>query len=137
MPSIAAWVDTGFLVAIFARDDRHHGSAKEFLRESHGIELHSIWPVVAEASFFLDTRAKGAMLTWLERDPIVFHELSTRDLPRMRATLRKYESLSPDFTDAALVMLAELHGISRIITVDVRDFSAYRVRGQSFERLWL
>jgi hypothetical protein len=46
--------------------------------------------------------------------------------------------LAPDFTDAALVTLASIHRINRIITVDVRDFSAYRLSdGRPFERLWL
>jgi predicted nucleic acid-binding protein len=59
-------------------------------------------------------------------------------LAAIRATLKKYRDLSPDFTDAALVTLAGIHGIDKIVTVDVRDFSAYRTRdGKSFERLWL
>jgi predicted nucleic acid-binding protein len=52
--------------------------------------------------------------------------------------LSKYLNLAPDFTDAALVTLAGIHGTNRIITVDVRDFSAYRLPdGRAFERLWL
>lgn len=138
MPSTAAWVDTGFLVALFARDDTHHESALAYLRSATDIEFHSIWPVVSEASFFLDTAGKAAMLEWLEQAPIVFHEIGIQDLPEVRATLKKYRDLSPDFTDAVLVTLAGIHGIDRIVTVDLRDFSAYRVRGKKgFERLWL
>lgn len=80
---------------------------------------------------------KGAMLEWLERGPIVFHEIGVADLPSIRATLSKYNDLAPDFTDMALVTLAGIHGIDRIVTVDVRDFSAYRIAGKgTFERLW-
>lgn len=137
MPSIAAWVDTGFLVALFARDDSYHESAVAFLREARDIEFHSLWPVVSEASFFLDGAGKAAMLEWLEQGPIVFHELGIHDLPAIRATLDKYRDLSPDFTDAALVTLAAIHAIERIVTVDVRDFSAYRIGGERpFTRLW-
>jgi predicted nucleic acid-binding protein len=138
MPSTAAWVDTGFLVALFARDDCYHDTGIAFLREANDLEFHSIWPVVSEASYFLDTAGKTAMLDWLERGPIVFHELGIKDLPEIRATLKKYRDLSPDFTDAALVTLAGIHGIDRIVTVDLRDFSAYRVKGRAgFVRLWL
>ena len=139
MPSTATWVDTGFLVALFARNDPHFTSAVEFLaKNAQRLELHSLWPVVAETCFFLDTPGKVALLDWLEREPIILHELTLAELPAIRATLRKYHDLAPDFTDAALVTLAGIYRIYRIITVDVRDFSAYRLpAGQSFERLWL
>lgn len=139
MQSIAAWVDTGFLVALFARNDAHFSSAVEFLaKNAQRLELHSLWPVVAEACFFLDTPGKVALLDWLEREPIILHELTVAELPAISRTLRKYHDLAPDFTDAALVTLADIYRINRIITVDVRDFSAYRLQdGQSFERLWL
>lgn len=139
MPSTAAWVDTGFLVALFARNDAYFTSAVEFLaKNAQRLELHSLWPVVAEACFFLDTPGKVALLDWLEYKPIILHELTVAELPAIRATLQKYHDLTPDFTDAALVTLAGKYHINRIITVDVRDFSAYRLPdGQSFERLWL
>ncbi len=138
MPNIAAWVDTGFLVGLFARNDPPHTSAVAFLANAQRLELRSLWPVVAEASFFLDTSGKIALLSWLERHGVILHELRVAALPAIRATLKKYLDLSPDFTDAALVTLAGIHGINKIITVDVRDFSAYRLPdGRAFERLWL
>lgn len=138
MPSIAAWVDTGFLVALFARDDPHHQSAVKFLAGARDLEFHSIWPVVSEAGFFLDPAGKAAMLEWLELGPILFHEIGITDLPAIRSTLKKYRDLSPDITDAVLVTFAGLHGITRIVTVDVRDFSVYRTPGgKIIERLWI
>lgn len=138
MANTAAWVDTGFLVALFAGDDRYHAAAVDFLRDAGNTEFHTMWPVISEASLFLDNAGKTAMLEWLEEGPILFHEIGLGDLAAIRATLKKYRDLSPDFTDAALVTLAGIHGIDKIVTVDVRDFSAYRTRdGKSFERLWL
>ncbi|MEA3643413.1 MAG: hypothetical protein VBE63_26285 [Lamprobacter sp.] len=125
MPNIAAWVDTGFFVALFARNDTHHHSAVQFFSDNRKLELHSLWPVVTEAGFFLDTPGKIALLTWLERHGVILHNLSTTELPEIRDTLRKYQNLTPDFTDAALVTLAGMNGINKIITVDVRDFSAF------------
>ena len=102
------------------------------------LQLHSIWPVLAEACFFLDANAKSALLKWLERGSIVMHEIGMSDLPGIRKTLEKYRDLDPDFTDAALVTLAGSLGIGAIITVDCRDFSAYRLgNGGRFRRLWL
>lgn len=138
MSNTAAWVDTGFLVALFARDDEHFASAVEFLANAQRLELHSLWLVVAEASFFLDNPGKVALLNWLERQGVILHELTVAELPAIRRTLQKYRDLAPDFTDAALVTLAGIHRINKIITVDVRDFSAYRLSdGRPFERLWL
>jgi len=139
MPSTAAWVDTGFLVALFARDDKHHASATAFLKErAPELDLHSTWPIVSEASFFLSARAKDALLAWLQKGPIRFHDVTLDDLPAIRGTLKKYGDLEPDFADALLVTLAVRLGIDAVITVDVRDLSAYRLgRDRAFRRLWL
>jgi hypothetical protein len=138
VPSTSAWVDTGLLVALFAHDDPHHASAVTFLKNARRLELHSLWPVVSEASFFLSNEGKEALLAWLEKGPVRFHEITLSHLPAIRATLKKYRNLSPDFTDAALVTLAAIHGIHSIATVDVRDFSAYRLPGGvAFRRIWL
>ena len=126
-----------FLVALFASDDAYHASALEFLKNAADIEFHLIWPVVTEAAFFLNNTGKVAMLEWLARKPIVFHEIRVADLPAIRVVIEKYHNLSPDFTDAALVALADQYSIDSIVTVDVRDFSVYRLAsGRSFTRLW-
>ncbi len=138
MPNTSAWVDTGFLVALFAKNDKHHASAQAFLSSLGKIELHSIWPVVVEACFFLDTNGKLALLQWIERGALTLHDIRTQDLPIVRNTLEKYQNLEPDFTDAALVTLAGLRKIRHILTVDERDFSVYRLAdGSCFERLWV
>lgn len=138
MPSTAAWVDTGFLVALFAKDDPHHQSAHAFLQQLGRIELHSIWPVVVEACFFLNVQGKLALLQWIERGSMTLHDLSVQDLPMVRSTLEKYQNLEPDFTDAALVTLAGILKVRHILTVDERDFSVYRLAdGSCFERLWV
>ena len=138
MSSTSAWVDTGFLVALFAKDDKHHASAQTFLNGLGKIELHSIWPVVVEACFFLDIRGKLALLQWIERGAMTLHDLSPQDLPLVRNTLEKYQNLEPDFTDAVLVTLASILKVRHILTVDERDFSVYRLAdGSCFERLWV
>jgi predicted nucleic acid-binding protein len=137
VPSTSAWADSGLLVALFARDDAHHDSAVKFVECARGIAFHSIWPVVTEASFLLGHEGKDALYRWLEQGPVRFHEITVADLPAIRATMKKYRSLAPDFTDAALVTLAAAKGIHAIATVDVRDFSAYRLPGgKAFERIW-
>ncbi len=138
MPNMATWVDTGFLVALFASNDAHHQVAKAFMQANPRLELHSVWPVITEAGFFLDADGKQALLKWLERGAMTMHEITPQDLPMIRNTLDKYRNLEPDFTDAVLVTLADLSYIRKILTVDVRDFSVYRfTNGGVFERLWI
>ena len=133
-----AWVDTGFLVALFARRDKHHDSAVAYLRENATLQLHSLWPVIVEACFFLDNTGKRNLLTWLERGAMTMHEITTQDIPAIAKTIEKYANIDPDFTDAALVTLAQQKKIYRIVTVDKRDFSVYRAgEGEHFVRLWL
>lgn len=62
MQNTATWIDTGFLVALFASDDKHHETAKTFLKNNKKLDMHSIWPIVVEACFFLDGNGKQALL---------------------------------------------------------------------------
>jgi len=138
MQNTAVWIDTGFLVALFARNDNHHLSATQFLQKSGHLELHCISPVIVEACFFLNSNGKQALLQWIELGALILHDIQQEDLPLIRRTLEKYKNIEPDFTDAALVSLADLYNIDSILTVDKRDFSIYRLsNGKPFKRLWL
>lgn len=138
MSNTATWVDTGFLVALFACNDIHHDKAKKFLANNTQLDMHTIWPVIVEACFFLNNDGKRALLQWLERGAIVMHEITLQHLPLIVHTLDNYQNLEPDFTDAVLVTMADVHKIRQILTVDVRDFSVYRFKdGSAFERLWI
>jgi len=79
----AAWVDTGFLVALFAQDDPLHDSATQYLKTLARIKLYSILPVVVEACFFLDTHGKTALLRWIERGAMSLHEVTVADTLRL------------------------------------------------------
>ncbi len=138
MINTATWVDTGFLVALFAHNDPQHAVAKVFLKNNPQLEMHSIWPVIVETCFFLNNAGKQALIQWLERGAMVMHDIAVQDLPNIRNTLKKYQNIDPDLTDAALVTMADLSRIRQILTVDVRDFSVYRFTdGSAFERLWV
>ena len=138
MKNTATWVDSGFLIALFAKNDSRHQSAKAFLRDNAGLELHSLWAVIVETCYFLDNRGKQALLLWLERGAMVIHDFSTSDTANIRETIARYDNIDPDFTDAALVAMAGQSRIRCILTVDERGFSIYRFAdGGAFERLWV
>ena len=126
-------VDTGFLVALgIARDSRHH-AARNFLARFTG-EMLVPAPVVTETCYFLSTAGKVRLLDWLSQPRHKVLDLPEAAYVDVSQILTRYAALDPDFTDAAIVWLAQESGCRAILTVDVRDFSTYRMsRGRRFE----
>jgi predicted nucleic acid-binding protein len=126
-------VDTGFLVALGIQRDPRHRAARDFLAGFRG-EMLIPSPVVTETCYFLSTPGKVRLLDWINQPR---HKVL--DLPEVAYTevgqiLARYAALDPDFTDAAIVWLAQESGCRAILTVDVRDFSTFRMgRGRRFE----
>ena len=81
--------------------------------------------------YLLDFSAEAQDALWrlLERDAVKILSLDAGDVPRMRELMRKYRDLPMDLADAALVRAAERERISRVFTIDRRDFEVYRPRG--------
>jgi predicted nucleic acid-binding protein len=52
--------------------------------------------------------------------------LSDDDMRRVVSLLEQYTDARLDFTDVAIVALAERHGITKVATFDRRDFSIVR-----------
>jgi len=117
-------------VALIHADDRHHASCREAL-EGIREPLATVWPVITEGMYLLDfsSDAQDALWWLLERDAVKILPLDATDVPRMRELMRKYRDLPMDLADAALVRTAERERISRVFTIDRRDFEVYRPRG--------
>ena len=122
-------LDTGVLVALYDRTDPLHARAQAWLAEFEG-QLHSVEPVLSEAAFFLPARLRSALADLAAGGTIRIHHPDTAGLARMAELLRKYESLDPDWADIGLVWLAEHLGTRHIATIDVNDFSVYRIDGR-------
>ena len=61
-------------------------------------------------------------------------DLPVSAYPEVGKILGRYAELDPDFTDAAIVWLAEKTGCRVILTVDVRDPRVFRLgKGKRFE----
>ena len=67
-----------------------------------------------------------ALLEMVEAGALDVAPLGREDLPRIRLLMRKYRDQPMDFADAALVCVAERERITRIMTLDRRDFGIYR-----------
>jgi uncharacterized protein len=126
-------IDTGFLVALgIARDPRHR-AALNYL-DGHAGELLVPAPVVTETCYFLSTDGKARLLDWLSKPPRGVLDLPVAAYAEVGRILVRYAALDPDFTDAAIVWFAQETGCTSILTVDVRDFSVFRVgKSRRFE----
>ena len=69
------------------------------------------------------------MLEWIERGALDVADVPVSAYPEIATTIRKYADRNIDFADAALVWLAEQSGCRAILTVDLRDFGVYRLKG--------
>ena len=129
VPSGDVLIDTGVLVALYARDDPGHPAALRWLAGFRGV-LHTVEPVLSEVAYFLPARTRAAVAELAARRVFQLHHPEPGGYARIAELLRKYADLDPDWADVALVWLAETTGITRIATLDVTDFSTYRIHGR-------
>ena len=128
-------VDTGFLIPLFLPSDRLRASAREYLRNNRR-PLLTVAPVIVETCHFLDPGGKDRLLEWIQRGAVAVAEVPTSAYADIRGLIRKYADRDIDFADAATVWLAAKAGCRSILTVDVGDFSVFRLaKGKRFELL--
>lgn len=120
-------LDAGPLVALVHASDQEHDRCRTALGSIRR-PLCTVWPVITEALYLLDFswEAQDAVWDMLEEGGITLIALDAADVPRMRELMRKYRDLPMDVADAALVTVAEREGITRVFTLDRRDFEVYR-----------
>ena len=122
-------LDTGPLVALYARDDGRHAAVTQWMAGYRG-ELHTVEAVLTEAAYFLPARTRAALAELAMSGALQLHTVDAGGYSRIAALMRKYADRDPDWADIALVWLAEAAGITRIATLDVADFSVYRIHGR-------
>ena len=137
----AALVDAGPLAAAFGAN-QPQGKRYQALFKLAADELWSLattWPCVGEASYLLDPPQRYAMLRWVSAGAISVFPFAQESVEPMVELMRKYTEpprSEMDFADASLVWLATDTGVNRIMTMDERDFSRYRLPdGRAFEIL--
>jgi len=124
-------VDTGPLVALLRRNDRHHTACVQALREARE-PLGTVWPVVTEAMHLLSSwRAQDALLEMVHRQNPRLLPLGPDDVDRIRDLVKKYRDLPMDLADAALVHVAGRDKCQTVFTLDRRDFAVYRSGGRA------
>jgi predicted nucleic acid-binding protein len=122
-------VDTGVLVALFDRLDTHHDAVAAWMA-NHDAALLTVAPVLSETAFFLPVRLRTALAGLAARGVLRVHHPDAGGYARIAQLFQKYGDQNPDWADLELVWLAETAGIHRIATLDVADFSVYRIHGR-------
>jgi uncharacterized protein len=131
----ATLIDAGPLVAILHRDDQDHGLCVDAFK-AFDSPLLTTWMPVTEAMYLLNfsARAQDALLEMIKRRALQILPIGVDDLTEIKVLMTKYRDLPMDFADATLVQVANREKISRIFTLDRRDFSVYRLSdGRSFD----
>lgn len=135
-----ALVDTGAVVALVNRADRHHAAAVEWFRRFRG-QLLTTEAVITETAYVLAASPAHlrAALLWFERaraaDLLKVEPVT--DYAALARIIAQYSNLPCDYADASLIALAERTGVTSIATIDQRDFSVYRLRGRKRFRILL
>ena len=134
-------IDSGPLIALFAVDDRHHARFDTLVKEEsvRGLRLLTTWPCIVEASYLLEIPQRFEMLKWIELGGAVVYPFDPVHLGDMVRWMRRYSEAGKremDLADASLYWLAVASGVTDIMTVDVTDFSRFRLpRGKAFTLL--
>ena len=121
-------LDAGPLIALFSRRDAGHAPVRDYLRDSRA-QLLTTWPVVTEAWHLLVQSQRIAMMRWIKAGGVKVADFDDESSDRLIGLLEKYGDLPMDLADASLVLLAQKTGVHQIMTLDRRDFLAYRLPG--------
>ena len=124
MPSVL--VDAGPLIALADRSDKHHRRISSYLRRFDG-RMMTTWPVLAETCHFLPERIQIDFLRWADAGGVSLVEMHESALGVLAGWKEKYLDLPMDLADASLIWVAQQTGILDILTIDLKDFSVYRL----------
>jgi len=117
-----AIADTGYLVALVRKDDRHHAWATS-LAGQLDLPLITCEAVLSETAFHLESSTY--VLEMLQRGAIRVAFDCTSHLQSLHDLAQRYADRNPDLADLCLIRMSELHPHHVVLTVD-DDFRVYR-----------
>lgn len=119
-------IDTGPIVALLNRRDRHHAWVREVL-DTIEPPVFTCEAVISEACFVLGRLAGGqdAVLELLSSNVVKLDFRMLPEIDALRRLMRKFANVPMSVADACLVRMTELDAESVIVTLD-GDFRVYR-----------
>jgi uncharacterized protein len=135
-----ALIDAGPLVALFDSSSTAHARYHRILSTARPpLRLFTTWPCIVEATHFLSAPRRWALLRWVANGGVTVFPFDAAHLADMVPTMQRYTELprtDMDLADASLYWLADDANVTLILTIDIRDFSRYRLPdGRSFRLL--
>ena len=137
MESLAV-ADTGFVVALLSQKDSRHLEVVPIYKQFSSILLPQT--VLAEVAYLVGRDAGintvVAFLQGLSASKFLLTALTETDIARVAAILKTYADSRIDFVDATVMAVAERYSITKILTLDQRDFRLFQpAHCKSFEIL--
>jgi predicted nucleic acid-binding protein len=124
--------DTGAILALLDRGDRHHKPVRKLYDDRPGDWLLP-WAILPEVDYLiasqLGARAQEAFLADLAEGAFIVEFGKDADLDRAHAIGRKYTSLNLGLVDAVVIATAERLGAEAIATLDLRHFGIVKIIG--------
>lgn len=124
--------DTGAIVALIDKSDRHHGAVAAMYNDDPR-QWVLPWAILPEVDYlvgsFLGPRAEEAFLADLADG--VFHVEwgGEADLDRAHALARQHRALKLGLVDGIVIAVAERLRVKAIATLDLRHFGAVAIKG--------
>lgn len=130
--------DTGGVIALLDRSDRHHAVVRELFERTHARWILP-WAILPEVDYLaqkrLGSRVSKAFVRDLRDGAFRVDGQVTMDLPRAVQLLDEYADLELGMVDAVVMAQAERHAAEVIVTLDARDFRAVTLDVQPAPRL--
>lgn len=131
-------VDTSGLLAALDESQRYHDDCATSLREATPPLLLSPF-VLAELDYLLlrhiGRQAQSAMLDEVARGAYQLETFGAPDIARAKEAVERYADLEIGLADASILVLAERHGITEVLTLDQRHFRSMRIGRKRFRVL--
>lgn len=123
-------LDTSGVLSALDESQRHHQECARLLGKAEAPLLLSPF-VLAELDYLLMRHvghgAQAALLDEVVRGAYRLEPFDATDLSRAKEVIEKYADLEIGLADASIVVLAERHGASEVLTLDERHFRAMRI----------
>jgi uncharacterized protein len=124
--------DTGAVVALLDRSDRHHRDIRAIYDEDPAGWILP-WSILPEVDYLLATHlgdeAEGLFLADLAERRFEVEWGRDDDLARAAALAAQYRHLRLGLVDATVIAIAERVRARAIATLDLRDFGAVAIQG--------
>lgn len=119
--------DSGALYALYDADDLNHLATRRAVERERG-EIIVPTAILSEIDYllreFLGVEAELDFLESLQAGAFALEPFTSSDLERCRELIARYRDLDLGVADASVMATAERFGVSRVLTVDERDFRA-------------